>query len=151
MHHPFINIDLPFAANIPPEYVPEKELRLRLYRRLADIHNLENLAAIEEEFSDRFGEPPEVVDNLLYQLKIKILAEEAGLTSVSHETKQIVLRYPSLPEGSPARQYPNLGKDVYTGKNAVRLPLTNVQDWHERLIELLEQLARHESEERQPA
>jgi transcription-repair coupling factor (superfamily II helicase) len=151
MHHPFINIDLPFAANIPPEYVPEKDLRLRLYRRLADIHKLDDLTAIEEEFTDRFGPFPDEVSNLLYQLKIKILAEEAGLSNVSNENDKIVLRYPSLPEGFKARRYPNLGKDVYTGKNAVRLPLANLQDWRSRLIEILEQLSEHKMEELQPA
>ncbi|MBU4224387.1 MAG: transcription-repair coupling factor, partial [Chloroflexi bacterium] len=32
-----VNVDLPLAAGIPEEYVPDHNLRLRLYRRLADL------------------------------------------------------------------------------------------------------------------
>ena len=43
-------------------------MRLRLYRRMADIRKPEQVEAFQEEYMDRFGPPPQAVENLLYQL-----------------------------------------------------------------------------------
>ena len=56
--------------------------------------------ALREEFKDRFGPVPEQVENLLYQLKIKLRAEEIGLASITNEGEQIVLRYPQKYNGN---------------------------------------------------
>ena len=45
-------------------------MRLGLYRRIADITDLEKLESLKTEFSDRFGPLPESVDNLLYQFSV---------------------------------------------------------------------------------
>jgi len=132
-----VSVDLPLPVSIPAEYVPDRETRLRLYRRLADLRRLDEVDALSEEFVDRFGPLPEAVQNLLFQLKAKILAEKAGLAAVSSENGQIVLRYPALPEGAPARTFPDLGPDLRTGKNAVWLTNTGQESWRERLLAVL--------------
>jgi transcription-repair coupling factor (superfamily II helicase) len=102
------NIDLPLPASLPADYVPDKEARLGLYRRLANLQTQSQLDALGEEFQDRFGPPPEAVRNLLFQLKIKLLADQAGLASISAENGQFSLRFPTdeppypLPSLSPA-------------------------------------------------
>ena len=142
-YHPIINIDLPLLVSIPLEYVPDKDMRLRLYRRLADMHTLEEIDALKEEFADRFGPSPEPVNNLFYQLHIRVLAASAGVSSISAENKLMAIRFPHLPEGAPPRRYPNLGKDVRTGKNALWFSLKSGKGWQERLPEILEILAIH--------
>ena len=32
-----VRVDLPLAIGIPVEYIPDQNLRLKLYRRLADL------------------------------------------------------------------------------------------------------------------
>ena len=44
------------------------------------------------EFSDRFGSLPPEVKNLLYAVKLKVLAARAGIASISTERGQIILR-----------------------------------------------------------
>jgi transcription-repair coupling factor (superfamily II helicase) len=132
-----VSVDLPLPVSIPAAYVPDRDTRLRLYRRLADLRRLDEVDALNEEFVDRFGPLPEAVENLLYQLKVKILAERAGLASVSSENGQIVLRYPPLPEGVPGRSFPDLGPDLRTGKNAVWLTNATQEGWRERLLAVL--------------
>jgi transcription-repair coupling factor (superfamily II helicase) len=132
-----VSVDLPLPVSIPADYVPDRETRLRLYRRLADLRRSDEVDALSEEFVDRFGPLPEGVLNLLFQLKVKILAEKAGLASVSSENGQIVLRYPPLPEGSPGRSFPDLGPDLRTGKNAVWLTNPGQDGWRERLLAVL--------------
>lgn len=131
------NVDLPIQAGIPTDYVPDKNMRLRLYRRLADIQNLGDLDAITEEFQDRFGVPPEPLSNLLFQLKVKLLAEKAGLISISTENGQMVLRYP---EGMLPPSLPDLGPHVRAGKTALWLPYGQLTDWRSLLLDVLQNL-----------
>ena len=49
------SVNLPLSIGIPDTYIPDQALRLKLYRRLADIHDEAALASIEMEFVDRFG------------------------------------------------------------------------------------------------
>jgi transcription-repair coupling factor (superfamily II helicase) len=135
-----VNVDLPLPISIPVEYITDRETRLRLYRRIADVRSQAEIDALQEEFSDRFGPLPEAMRNLFYQLKIRILAEKAGITSVSAEAGQIVLRYPPLPEGISQRSFPTINGEVRTGKNAIWLPINAQADWQTRLISLIEEL-----------
>jgi transcription-repair coupling factor (superfamily II helicase) len=144
LYHPLINVDLPMEVGIPPEYVPDKGMRLKLYRRLADLHDMGAIAALDDEFRDRFGQPPQEVHNLLFQLKVKVLAEQAGLNSVSGEEGKLALRFPARDEGLPPRRYPALGPGTRTSKNHVWISGVDEQGWQERLVAVLEKLAESE-------
>jgi len=133
------SVNLPLSIGIPDTYITDQALRLKLYRRLADIKDEAALASIEMEFTDRFGPLPEQVRNLLFQIKIKVLAAMAGLAAVSFEGRQIVLRYPPLPSGIEWRDLPELGMPVSTGKNAYRIHFSDpeTEPWQEILIQTL--------------
>jgi transcription-repair coupling factor (superfamily II helicase) len=45
-------IDLPLAAYIPTDYVPDSALRLRLYRRMAGLTSLDEVDEMAEELGD---------------------------------------------------------------------------------------------------
>jgi transcription-repair coupling factor (superfamily II helicase) len=137
-----VNVDLPLAAGIPEDYVPDQNLRLRLYRRLADLSDEAALEALAAEFSDRFGPLPEMVTNLFYQMRVKMCAENAGLVSVGMESGQIVLRYPAPPEGIEPKRLPDLEPGVRGGKNAYWCMFGRDADWQERLLETLEKLTK---------
>jgi len=135
-----VTVDLPMHIGIPVEYVADRNTRLRLYRRIADLRSLSEVDALDEEFNDRFGPLPEPVKNLLFQLKVKLLAEKAGLVSVAAENGQIVMRYPALPEGTPAREIPFVSSSVRTGKNALWMPFQRDEEWQPKVLEILEQI-----------
>jgi len=135
-----VNVDLPLAVGIPSDYIPDQDLRLRLYRRIADLRDESEIDAIALEFNDRFGLLPETVQNLLYQMRIKLRAEEIGLASISMENGQILLRYPPPQEGEPAPRLPDLGPAVRGGKNAYWLTFGREPDWPARLLDMLEQI-----------
>jgi transcription-repair coupling factor (superfamily II helicase) len=86
------SISLPLAAHIPEEYVPNLNTRLSLYHRLARVEHIEELEDMAREFKDRFGLLPEPVENLLYIVKIKVLAARAEISSVSTQGRQIVIK-----------------------------------------------------------
>jgi transcription-repair coupling factor (superfamily II helicase) len=147
-----VNVDLPLAIGIPAEYIPDQDLRLRLYRRIADLRDESEIDALASEFNDRFGTLPEMVQNLLYQMRIKLYAEKIGLASISMENGQIVLRYPPVPGGESTPHLRDLGPAVRGGKNAYWLAFgrdtpspalrdsEHLPDWPERLLDVLKQL-----------
>ena len=139
-----INVDLPLATGIPSNYISDQSLRLRLYRRLANISDEYSLDALEAEFRDRFGDPPEMVLNLFYQMKVKLMAEQAGLGSISFDSGQIVLRYPQLQNGdkkegneSVKTLLKDVGPGVRTGKNAYWLAIGKDIEWQKKLLSIL--------------
>jgi len=135
-----VNVDLPLAIGIPEAYVPDTDLRLRLYRRLADLTDEAALEALSAEFADRFGALPEMATNLFYQMRVKLHAERVGLISVGMESGQIVLRYPPPPEGMESKRLPDLGPGVRGGKNAYWCMFGKEADWQEKLLEVLKRL-----------
>jgi transcription-repair coupling factor (superfamily II helicase) len=132
-------VNLPLSIGIPDFYISDQALRLKLYRRLADIKDETELATIEMEFEDRFGPLPEQVRNLVYQIRVKLLAATAGLASVGFEGRQLVLRYPPLPEGIQSRRLKEFPRPVMAGKNAYRIQFTNPEEelWQEVLLGFL--------------
>jgi transcription-repair coupling factor (superfamily II helicase) len=86
------SIDLPLPAFIPDDYVPDLNTRIGLYQKLVRVDRVEQLDDLMQEFEDRFGAVPAEMENLLYAVKIKILAGKAGLESISTEQGEIVLR-----------------------------------------------------------
>jgi transcription-repair coupling factor (superfamily II helicase) len=144
-----VNVDLPLAVGIPADYIQDQDLRLRLYRRIADLRDETEIEALAAEFTDRFGPPPEMVQNLLYQMRVKLRAEAAGLNSIGWETGQIVLRYPTSSNGRDAKRLPDLGPGIRGGKGAYWCTFGKDDDWMERLLDTLTLLA--EQEHAQPA
>ncbi|HUU08094.1 MAG TPA: TRCF domain-containing protein, partial [Dehalococcoidales bacterium] len=86
------SVDLPLPAFIPDEYVADLNTRLSLYRRLSKLEDINQIDEVAQEFADRFGAPPPEVENLLYAVKIKLLASGAGIESITREDRQLVLR-----------------------------------------------------------
>jgi transcription-repair coupling factor (superfamily II helicase) len=134
-----VNVDLPLAVGIPSEYIPDQDLRLRLYRRIADLRDEGEIEALASEFADRFGPPPEMVENLLYQMRVKLRAEQAGLSAINWESGQIVLRYPPGGEEDNGR-LPDLGADVRGGRGAYWCSFGKDPDWPTRLLDVLARL-----------
>ena len=80
------NMDIPIDAHIPHDYVPSELMRLKAYRRIADIDSAETLMDVTEEFIDRYGEPPESVVNLMRLALVKAYASRAFIESVTYAT-----------------------------------------------------------------
>ncbi|WP_067972312.1 transcription-repair coupling factor [Nocardiopsis trehalosi] len=82
-------VELPIDAHIPHDYVPGERLRLQAYKRLAGVTGEDDIAAAREELVDRFGPPPQPVDNLLAVARFRVLAKSAGLTDVVLQGGQV--------------------------------------------------------------
>ena len=56
------------------------------------MEHIEEVEDVAKEFKDRFGPLPWPVDNLLYMVKIKVLATRAKVSSISTQGRQIVIK-----------------------------------------------------------
>ena len=136
-----ILIDLPLATYVPPDYVPDAALRLRLYRRMAGLERMTEIDEMAAELADRFGPIPDPVDNLIYQLRIKALAARAGAVGVTVENEQIRLRWPQLEQIDRFRLQRFLGAEVRVSRSAIWMSWKGgTKDWQVRLVQLLEKL-----------
>ncbi|MBK7456593.1 MAG: hypothetical protein IPJ46_23585 [Anaerolineales bacterium] len=136
-----VNVDLPLAVGIPSEYISDQDLRLRLYRRIADLRDETELDALGSEFRDRFGQLPEMTQNLLYQMRVKLRAEKAGLSAVSQESSgQILLKYTAPVDGSEPLRLPDLGNGVRGGKSAYWVTVAKEEVWTVKLLDVLDRL-----------
>ncbi len=145
-----VTIDLPIPAYIPTTFVDDPALRIQLYRRMAEIDRLRAVDEMRDELMDRFGPLPRAVNGLLFQIQIKLLAQQADATAISSENGQIGIRLPYLATIDRAALQESLGADTRVSRVAVWLPYESQEDsvWQARLLQVLERLAEFA---RQPA
>jgi transcription-repair coupling factor (superfamily II helicase) len=134
------SISLPLDAHIPEEYVSNLNTRLSLYHRLTKVEHVDEVEDVTRELIDRFGPLPQPVENLLYIVKIKVLAMRAKVNSISTQGRQIVIKPQEIVITNIAKQ--SLGKSY---DSAVKIGATQIKldtrllgaRWTEALVEIL--------------
>jgi transcription-repair coupling factor (superfamily II helicase) len=89
---PGLQLNLPLQAELPESYIPDAALRLALYRRLGTLSSLDEIDDFQQELTDRFGDVPEEAAGLLYQSRVKVVAEQLGVTIIGQEGPQFYAR-----------------------------------------------------------
>ncbi|MEV6200586.1 transcription-repair coupling factor [Streptomyces sp. NPDC051771] len=84
-----VKIELPVDAHVPHDYAPGERLRLQAYRAIASANSEEDVKAVREELTDRYGKLPEPVENLLLVAGLRMLARACGVG-------EIVLQGPNI-------------------------------------------------------
>ena len=133
--------DLPLDAFIPESYVSDIDTRLELYRVLGDVDSVDELDNIFREYTDRFGKPPMEVHDLLYAVKIKVLAAKAGIESITTEEGYIIIR---RFQGNPfnAQKFmQSLADGVTVGRTQIRIDYKKIgKGWRNTLEGLIKGL-----------
>ena len=90
------------AVMIPESYVPDLQLRLALYRRLADLETPAEIDGFGAELIDRFGPMPEEVEHLLKIVYIKALCRKANVEKLDAGPKGVVIQFRNKTFPEPA-------------------------------------------------
>jgi transcription-repair coupling factor (superfamily II helicase) len=98
-----VRVELPVNAHIPHDYVPGERLRLEAYTRIAAIDSEADVSAVRDELTDRFGELPEPVLNLLEVARLRTAARRAGLTDITAAGNHIRFAPVELPDSRQVR------------------------------------------------
>ena len=81
-----LRLELPVDAHIPEDYVESERLRLEAYQKLstasAPAATTDSIDRVMEELTDRYGEPPEQVTNLIAVSRLRRMAQKSGLSEV---------------------------------------------------------------------
>ena len=98
-----VRVELPIDAHLPHDYVPGERLRLEAYRRLAEAASDADVDAVRAELTDRYGEPPTPVINLLEVARFRVHARAIGITEVTAQGQHIRFGPVELPESGVLR------------------------------------------------
>jgi transcription-repair coupling factor (superfamily II helicase) len=113
---------LDFSGLIPADYVPEPEVRIGLYARLARLHAMADIEAFDDEIADRFGEPPEAVQKFLGIARVRQLCRRLDVARVDCGPQALALTF-----RAPVQARRTLQRTVEASGDKLR--------WHdERLI-----------------
>ena len=82
-------VSLNYSASLPEKYVPFPAQRMALYKKIALIATLEDLADVTDELVDRYGEPPAETVNLLRIALIHSTAGACGITRLLQDANGI--------------------------------------------------------------
>ncbi|MFM8597531.1 MAG: TRCF domain-containing protein, partial [Mycobacterium sp.] len=121
-----VRIDLPVDAHLPADYINSDRLRLEAYRRLAAAHDEAAIAAVIDDFTDRYGPLPEPAQRLLAVARLRLLCRHYGVTEVAATGNGATLRISplTLPDSAQVRLkrlYPAAGYRATT--STVQLPV----------------------------
>ncbi len=108
-------INLPMSAFIAEDYVADIDQRLSIYRRLAKMSDLKEIAAMKVELADRFGPLPEETENLLLKIMLRVLSVRAGVKRLDLFGGQLCLAFSEVHQHRPLGIIPMItaGKALY--------------------------------------
>ena len=88
-----VNVDLPWPAFLPRDYVPAQKLRIEVYRRLARLRDPRKLEDFRQELRDRYGPPPDPAEWLLRTTEVRLLCVRWQVASVHRDGPDLVITY----------------------------------------------------------
>jgi len=75
-------VELRIPSLIPEDYIPDVNMRLSLYKRIANSKNNNDLKEIQVELIDRFGLLPDSTKNLIEVTRIKQRCSSLGIAKI---------------------------------------------------------------------
>ncbi|MGN6583604.1 MAG: TRCF domain-containing protein, partial [Rhizobiaceae bacterium] len=117
------------AVMIPESYVPDLQLRLALYRRLADIEDTGEIDAFGAELIDRFGPLPEEVQHLLKIVYIKVLCRRANVEKLEAGPKGVVIHFRGNAFSDPAGLVRYIGEQGSLAKIRPDQSIVFMREW----------------------
>lgn len=74
-----VTIESDLELRLPPEYVPQENERITLYRQLDNMERPEQVEEFRAELRDRFGAIPDVSEELIKVVLLRFEAKKAGI------------------------------------------------------------------------
>jgi transcription-repair coupling factor (superfamily II helicase) len=78
-----VRLDVNVDAYVPTDYIPYEQAKVEVHRRIAGAREVGELAELRAELADRFGPPPEPLENLITLQQARIKLGQAGARAVT--------------------------------------------------------------------
>lgn len=124
-------LTLRMGASIPRHYMESTPQRLNYYQRLARAESLQEVEDLRDEAIDCFGPAPGEFLRLTREMRLKVLAQQAGVCAVEREGQGVRLRF-QLGEARSAERIAALAgrlpQSSLEGEGSLRLNSLPFQD-----------------------
>lgn len=137
------SINLNVDIYIPREYIPDENLRMMFYKKIASARDEQRLDEIRGELRDRFGMMPGNVEGLLEFIRLKQLAKQIGVVSIAREGSVAAIKFHPAARINPNKLLELLGTHPaakFTPAGVLSMPL---RQQGRAVIAELEQLLAH--------
>ncbi|QNM04330.1 transcription-repair coupling factor [Qiania dongpingensis] len=84
-------VDFNIDAYIPPSYIKNEVQKLEIYKRISGIEDEEEAMDMRDELTDRFGDLPRSVENLLEISLLKAMAHKVFVTEITGNRQEVRL------------------------------------------------------------
>ncbi|MDI9500372.1 MAG: transcription-repair coupling factor [Clostridiaceae bacterium] len=88
-----VTIDLNIDAYIDDSYIGVESRKIEMYKKIASIDDENDVLDIEDELTDRYGDIPAPVRNLITVAYIKALARSLGIFSVTEKKDTVIFGF----------------------------------------------------------
>ncbi|HET8679036.1 MAG TPA: TRCF domain-containing protein, partial [bacterium] len=85
-------LELGIDASLPSEFVRDEAERITYYRRLAAAQTVEEADALGRELEERFGSLPPPVRALVSAVRLRTVARDVGVASITREGGRFMVR-----------------------------------------------------------
>ncbi len=103
--HPTTVLNLGISVRIDSDYIPEENQRLRMYKRIAGALDQATIDDVRSELHDRYGAPPESVQNLLAAGELRLKCEQLGIAQLDRKRTQVELPNPNGNKKQPLKTF----------------------------------------------
>ena len=86
-------VNLKIRIKIPPEYIPNENQRLSIYKRVSLITEQSEIDFLRNELEDRFGPVPDEVEQLIEYTRLRRLAGKALVQSIEKVKEGIIIKF----------------------------------------------------------
>ncbi|HEY0584306.1 MAG TPA: transcription-repair coupling factor [Chloroflexota bacterium] len=131
------SMDVPLNAFLPPEYVADDAVRLRLYQRFSAIDHDNQLVLLVAEVEDRFGSLPEPTQHMVYLTSLRLRAGEAEVQAITATDGEIIVKFDRLPALNVDQLARKVGFALKRGSNQLRFARGTGTAWMEHLYGLV--------------
>ena len=161
---PAVTFLLPLEARIPEWYIEDGESRYRFYHRIAGLQSEKEANEFRKELIDRFGSVsarvdavPEEIENLLYLIEVRQVAEQANIESIAHQQDSLFIKPRSDIESERHVLTAYLNRDLgpylraeagtvppyRVRRDGIFLQLSDDESWKQLLLRLLSSLVKY--------
>lgn len=85
-------LDLGVDAYLPPEYIYDSIQKIEIYKKVAAAASMDDVTDIFDELTDRFGDPPKSVLNLLAVARLKVFGRQYGIESINKRGDEVLIK-----------------------------------------------------------